>query len=64
MDDLTPTVDAHIRVEAILTAQISADQKAAILNALKLYVDNADRAILESIKKELAPVAYREEKHK
>lgn len=62
--DLTPTVDAHIRVEAILVAQISADQKAAILNALKLYVDNADRAILESIRKELTPVAYREEKHK
>ena len=62
--DNDPTIDCHIRIEAILTAPISADQKSAILMAVKRYVPTSDRAILEAISKELAPVAYREEKRK
>ena len=62
--DNNSTIDCNIKVEAILTAPISADQKSAILMALKRYVPESDRAILESVSKELAPVAYREEKHK
>lgn len=58
------TIDCNIRIEAILTAPISADQKSAILMAVKRYLPESDRAILEAISKELAPVAYREEKRK
>ena len=59
--DNNSTIDCNIRIEAVLTAPIEAEQKAAILMALKQYVPASDEAVLGSISKELSQVAYRKD---